>query len=61
MSFQNIYKCSSCDGKGHIERWAKKRNKIKFNFFRIKTCEYCIGTGINFHKLSNNILIKPVW
>ena len=60
------YKCSVCNGLGHIERWAKKRIENKFIFklkdlFRTKSCDSCIGTGINFHSMSNSILFKSVW
>ena len=63
---QTIYQCSMCNGIGHTERWAQKRIKNKFmnmmvNLFRISSCEYCIGTGINMHKMSNSILHKPLW
>jgi hypothetical protein len=59
-------KCSKCNGKGHIEKWAKKRIKNQFinrliDLFRISTCEYCIGTGIDLHKMSNDILFKSIW
>ncbi len=55
-----------CNGMGHTERWAEKRIKNKFmnmmvNLFRKSSCEYCIGTGINMHKMSNSILHKPIW
>jgi len=60
------YKCFNCNGKGHIERWADKRfknnliNKVNI-FFRQKSCDSCIGTGINLHKIANSILFKGGW
>lgn len=68
MSFNKIYKCHYCNGNGYIEKWADKNKNViksKFNklnsFFRVSTCDNCIGTGINLHKMSNSILYKGVW
>ena len=64
--FKEIYKCSFCNGNGRIERWAINREKDRminkiFEVFRTKTCDSCIGTGINFNKMANFIISKPNW
>jgi predicted methyltransferase len=67
------FKCSLCKGEGHTnrwtEQWVKSRNKksllfkslVNIDFFKTKTCDYCIGTGIDLNRMSTNILIKSGW
>ena len=65
------FKCSLCKGEGHTnrwsEQWAKSRKKKSFNplfnidFLKTKTCDYCIGTGIDLNRMSTSILIKSGW
>lgn len=63
---RSIYKCPICKGIGYIEKWAEKKIKNKFisrvnNLFRTNSCDTCLGTGINFNKMSNFMLSKSVW
>ena len=66
------FKCSVCNGKGHTDRlseqWAKSRKKkivfkplFDIKFLKTKTCDYCIGTGIDLNRMSTSILIKSGW
>jgi predicted methyltransferase len=66
------FKCSLCKGEGHTNRWSEqwvksRKEKILFNpffninFLKTKTCDYCIGTGIDLKRMSTNILIKSGW
>lgn len=69
------FKCSLCKGEGHINRWPeqwatsrKEKTIVKtlFNiglidFLKTKTCDYCIGTGIDLNRMTTNILIKSGW
>ena len=61
-----IYKCSLCKGIGYTERWAEKRFKNSFihklnSIFRTTTCDTCLGTGINFNRMSTAIFSKSMW
>ena len=70
------FKCSLCKGEGHTnrwpEQWVSQKEKTIFNirfsqsvrdieFLKTKTCDYCIGTGIDLKRMSTNILIKSGW
>ena len=66
------FKCSLCKGEGHTNRWTEKwvksrKKKSLFNplcnieFLKTKTCDYCIGTGIDLNRMSTSILIKSGW
>lgn len=66
LNLQCIYKCSMCKGIGYIELWAEKKIKNKFinrlnKLFRTSSCDNCLGTGIDFNKMSNFILSKSMW
>lgn len=66
------FKCSLCKGEGHTNRWSeqwatsrKEKTILKtlrdIEFLKTKTCDYCIGTGIDLKRMSTNILIKSGW
>lgn len=65
------FTCSLCKGKGHTYRWSDKwvdkRQSLHFKLIskleilRNKTCDYCIGTGIDLNRLASSILMKSKW
>lgn len=65
------FKCSLCKGEGHTYRWSDKWvekkqplfSKLipKLEILRTKTCDHCIGTGIDLNRLATSILIKSKW
>ena len=66
------FKCCVCNGKGHTDRWSEKwaspRKKstqftlfFNIDFLKTKTCDYCIGTGIDLNRMATSILIKAGW